>query len=368
MIVQKQSFDLNYTFENGVTIPLTLGYETYGQLNEKRDNVVYVAHYFSASSHAAGKYDENDAAPGYWDALIGPGKTIDTNTFFVVSIDNICNVAPHNPNVITTGPLSISPTTKQPYGLDFPVFTYLDMAKIAHEFLTTQLHITQLHLAIGASAGGFQVLELACEYPDFVQRVTGVITNAQNPTWTSLTVLQPAMRVLALDPKWPSKEATEGMKLAVQMMNTGAFTSEFYEKTYARAAEDEATYKALTTPTSYEMALNNVIETTLPVLEPTHWYYTCKATMLQDLARHRGSLAEAANRIQAKVLMISCDDDLLQPSHYNAEFVNILKELGKDATHFHYESTFGHMAGILHTAPYETTLKQFIGTHSSVTK
>lgn len=368
MIVKKQSFQLDYTFENGATIPLTLGYETYGTLNEARDNVVYVAHYFSASSHAAGKYDENDAAPGYWDALIGPGKTIDTNTFFIVSIDNICNVAPHNPNVMTTGPLSINPTTHQPYGLDFPVFTYLDMAKIAYAFLTTQLHITQLHLAIGASAGGFQVLELACEYPEFVERVTGVITNAQNPTWTSLTVLQPAMRVLELDPHWPSKDATEGMALAVQMMNTGAFTSAFYEKTYPRKANDEATYQALKTPASYEKALDDAIASTLPLLEPTHWYYTCKATMLQDLARHRGSLAEAAKRIQAKVLMISCNDDLLQPSRYNKTFVDLLRQLGKDATHFHYDSEFGHMAGILHTTPYEPTLKAFIGTHSSVTR
>lgn len=362
MIVEKQSFQLDYTFENGETIPLTLGYETYGTLNEKRDNVIYVAHYFSASSHAAGKYDEQDATPGYWDALIGPGKTIDTNEFFVVSIDNICNVAPHNPHIITTGPLSINPKTNEPYGLQFPVFTYRDMAKIAYAFLTTQLGISQLHLAIGASAGGFQVLELGCEYPDFVQRITGVITNAQNPTWTSLTVLQPAMRVLELDPAWPSKEATTGLELAVQMMNTGAFTSTFYEQNYPRPHVDEATYKSLTAPSTYEQALHDTLTKTLPLLEPTHWYYTCKATMLQDLARNRGSLAEAANRFKAPILMISCDEDLLQPSTYNASFVDLLKGLGKEATHFHYESKLGHMAGILDTTPYEATLKQFIGT------
>lgn len=78
MIVQKQQFQLAYTFEDGQEIPLTLGYETYGTLNEARDNAIYIAHYFSASSHAAGKYHADDAAPGYWDALIGPGKVIDT--------------------------------------------------------------------------------------------------------------------------------------------------------------------------------------------------------------------------------------------------------------------------------------------------
>lgn len=360
MIVQKQHFELDYTFADGQKIPLKLGYETYGQLNEARDNAIYVAHYFSASSHAAGKYYEDDIAPGYWDALIGPGKVIDTNQFFVMSIDNICNVAPHLPSVVTTGPSSVNPETGEPYGLTFPVFTYRDMAKIAHQFLTDQLGISQLHLAIGASAGGFQVLEMGCEFPDFAQRIAGVITNAQNPTWTSLTVLQPAMRVLELDANWPTKDATTGLELAVQMMNTGAFTSEFYEQTYPRVPKDDATYATLQAPATYEVALQQALKQNLPVLEPTHWYYTCKATMLQDLARQRGSLQEAATRFQAKVLMISCDDDLLQPSSYNAEFVSVLKAANKHAEHFHYKSIYGHISGILDVTPYESVLKRFL--------
>ena len=356
MIVQKQHFELDYTFLDGQEIPLKLGYETYGTLNEARDNVIYVAHYFSASSHAAGKYHESDSAPGYWDALIGPEKVIDTNQFFVISIDNVCNVAPHLPSVITTGPLSINPKTAQPYGLTFPVFTYRDMAKIAHEFLTKQLGITQLHLAIGASAGGFQVLEMGCEFPDFAQRIAGVITNAQNPTWTSLTVLQPAMRVLELDAHWPTKDATTGLELAVQMMNTGAFTSKFYEQAYPRADNEEAPYTSLQARASYEVALQQALAQNLAFLEPTHWYYTCKATMLQDLAHQRGSLEQAAKKLTAKLLMISCDDDLLQPSAYNAEFVRFVKH----AEHFHYNSLYGHMAGILDVAPYERVLKTFL--------
>lgn len=360
MIVQKQQFQLAYTFEDGQEIPLTLGYETYGTLNEARDNAIYIAHYFSASSHAAGKYHADDAAPGYWDALIGPGKVIDTERFFVVSIDNVCNVAPYLPNVVTTGPTSINPKKNQPYGLDFPVFTYRDMAKIAHQFLSEQLGISQLYLAMGASAGGFQVLELGCEFPTFAKRITGVITNAQNPTWTSLTVLQPAMRVLELDANWPTKDAKEGLQLAVQMMNTGAFTSTFYEKTYPRIQDDEATYTDLKIPATYEVALSQTIKQNLPVLDPTHWYYTCKATMLQDLARQRGSLQEAAARFEADVLLISCDDDLLQPSSYNAEFITLLKNAHKTADHFHYQSTYGHMAGILDIKPYENRLKEFL--------
>lgn len=124
-IVEKKSFTLtDFQTQGGETIPeMTLGYETYGTLNEARDNAILITHFFSGNSHAAGKYAEDDAAPGYWDAIIGPGKPIDTDRYFVVSADTPVNLAAKSPTVITTGPATVNPATGKPWGMDFPILT-----------------------------------------------------------------------------------------------------------------------------------------------------------------------------------------------------------------------------------------------------
>lgn len=152
-IVKKEKFVLKeFTFENGREIPVQMGYETYGTLNRERSNVILVCHYFSATSHAAGKYTVHDEESGWWDGLIGPGKAIDTNKYFVICTDNLCNVQARNPYVITTGPKSINPETGEEYTMDFPVFTFLDVARMQYE-LIKGMGISRLHAVIGPSAG-----------------------------------------------------------------------------------------------------------------------------------------------------------------------------------------------------------------------
>src|SRR5690554_8006897 len=109
MLVEKQTFTTtNFTTVGGKTIPdVTIGWEAYGELNAAKDNVILITHFFSGNSHAAGRYTESDPFPGYWDAIIGPGKAIDTNKYYVISSDTLVNQEPHNPMVITTGPTSI---------------------------------------------------------------------------------------------------------------------------------------------------------------------------------------------------------------------------------------------------------------------
>jgi len=131
LISTKKSFSIpEFTFQNGQTLPVQMGYETFGTLNENKDNAILVVHYFSANSHCAGKYNESDAAAGFWDGLIGPGKAVDTDKYFVICSDNLCNTGANNPTVITTGPKSIDPKTGKHYGLSFPVPEVLDVSVI----------------------------------------------------------------------------------------------------------------------------------------------------------------------------------------------------------------------------------------------
>ncbi len=367
MLTQKKSFKLeSFTLECGKSIPVELGYETYGELNEQKNNVILVPHYFSASSHVAGKYKEEDTIPGYWDSLIGHGKVIDTNKFFVIGIDNLSNVQAHNPNVITTGPRSINPETNKRYGMDFPVYTFRDIIRIQHEFLTKQLGIKELHLVIGASAGGFAGTHWSVEFPDMVKRFVGVITNPQNPAITNFSVIQHAMRAIELDPNWcggnyeDGQGPKEGLKMAIQMMNAGAFTAKFYEDTYKRDSLDSTPFKAMNNKMAMENALDAAVELSLPLIDASHWYYTCKATMLHDVAYGYSSIEEAYSRIKAKVLLISCLDDMLQPTIFNEIMVTKLKELGKDAELYAFNSEKGHMAGILDTHLFKDKLEDFL--------
>jgi homoserine O-acetyltransferase len=123
--VEKKVFTLpSYTTVGGKTIKnVRVGYETYGKMNAAGDNVIFVPHFFTGSSHAAGKYQPGDAAPGYWDSIIGAGRPIDTDKYFVISADALTNLNTKDPNVTTMGPASINPDTGKPYAMSFPVVT-----------------------------------------------------------------------------------------------------------------------------------------------------------------------------------------------------------------------------------------------------
>ena len=164
-----------YTTVGGRTLKnVKVGYETYGKLNAAGDNAIFIPHFFSGTSHAAGKYAPADVAPGYWDSIVGSGRPIDTDKYFVVSADALANLNTKDPNVTTTGPASIDPDTGKPYALSFPVVTYRDTVRV-HRALLDSLGVKKLHAVVGASGGSIQAMEWAAAWPDFVPRVVHVI-------------------------------------------------------------------------------------------------------------------------------------------------------------------------------------------------
>jgi protein-S-isoprenylcysteine O-methyltransferase Ste14 len=168
LVVEKQVFEMPLfkTFGGQHIKDVKVGWEAYGTLNEDKSNVILITHYFSGSSHAAGKYNSDDAATGYWDSIIGPGKAIDTDRFYVVSVDTLANLNAYDPNVITTGPASINPDTGKPYGLDFPVVTIRDFVNVQKALLES-LGISKLYAVIGPSMGSMQAIDWATAYPDW---------------------------------------------------------------------------------------------------------------------------------------------------------------------------------------------------------
>ncbi len=192
-----------YTTVGGKTIKdVKVGYETYGKLNAAGDNAIFVPHFFSGTSHAAGKYAPGDAAPGYWDPIIGAGRPIDTDKYFVISADTLSNLNTKDPNVVTTGPASVNPDTGKPYGMTFPVISLRDSVRV-HKALVDSLGVKKLQAVAGASGGSIQAMEWAALYPAFVERVVHVI----GPGFDISSVRDRAASTcgsmpIRLDPKW----------------------------------------------------------------------------------------------------------------------------------------------------------------------
>jgi homoserine O-acetyltransferase len=364
--VKKQTFSLDsYELECGERIPVTIGFETYGKLNEEKSNAVLVCHFFSATSHAAGKYNPEDMEPGWWDTLIGPGKAIDTDRYFVLCTDTLCNIQVKNPNVITTGPRSINPQTGEPYGTSFPVCTYRDMAGVQRELLRS-LGIERLVAVVGPSAGGMQALNWAVHYPEMMDNCIAVISGAQTPVLTSLAYLQAAIDAITLDSKWndgtykDGEEPERGLHLALQLMNLAAYQYGWYDHTFPRDAKRDLispVYGVI--PPFVETFKNTVSERMIPY-DASHYVYTARAAMMHDIARGFASLEDALGRIQARVLMIPCASDLLFPPQYSRQVVEIINRLGGNAFYYEIDSQHGHMAGVLDTHLFAAQLRAFL--------
>ena len=152
--------------------PVDVAYETYGQLNAAGDNAILICHALSGNAHVAGVNSPNDKKPGWWDIMVGPGKGIDTNKYFVICSNFLGGCSG------TTGPCSINPATGKPYGLDFPIITIGDMVKV-QKLLLDKLGVKQLLSVIGGSMGGMQVLKWAVEYPDFIRSAIPIATTTR---------------------------------------------------------------------------------------------------------------------------------------------------------------------------------------------
>lgn len=369
LLSSKKTFSIpNFTFQNGKTLPVQMGYETFGTLNANKDNAVLVVHYFSASSHCAGKYNESDPVSGFWDGLIGPGKAVDTDKYFVICSDNLCNVGANSPLVVTSGPKSINPETGKPYGLSFPVPEVLDVVN-AQKALLESLGITHLKAVMGPSFGGMSSWQWAVAYPDWMDKIIPVISTPRLPVWGGFNPLQYAIRVAKIDPKWNNgdyysqeEQPDETLHLALEMMNVAAFQSGYYERTYKREVKNDVEcYESVLGNASFEKKLDKAVNLTQPLVDLNHWLYTCRMCLNFDVSRpYGGDLDAALSRIKAKVLAIPCKRDILHPADIAQWVVDRIVWLGGQAECYQIDSDYGHMAGILQTYLFADKVRAFL--------
>ncbi len=193
VVAQAMHFDMPLVLASGAALAnYSLVYETYGELNERRDNAVLVCHALNASHHVAGYYADKPDEVGWWDNMVGPGKPVDTDRFFVIGVNNIGSCFG------STGPSSIDPATGEPYGPDFPVVTVEDWVH-AQARLADRLGIERFAAVMGGSLGGMQALAWSQLYPSRVAHAV-VIASAAKLTTQNIAFNEVARRAIINDP------------------------------------------------------------------------------------------------------------------------------------------------------------------------
>ena len=362
LLTEKKFFVLpQYTTVGGKPIKqVRVGYETYGRLNERGDNAIFIAHFFSGTSHAAGRYKPDEKAAGYWDAIIGPGKAIDTDRYFVVSADALVNLNVKSPLVGTTGPATTDPDTGKPYGSRFPVVTMKDSVRV-HKALLDTLGVKRLVAVAGASGGSIQAMEWAAEYPELVERVIHVIGPGLDIHPYVIGLLDIWMMPIKLDPNWKGgdyfggPEPLEGVAQALKTVTLTALHFAWAEKAhgYKWAAESRNPRESMGNLFAIEDSLYKAGVARAAATDAAHFLWTAKANQLYNLENER-------SRIRAKVLFLPAKTDLIFPPELSRRWAERLKAQGNHVELYEIEGTNGHLDGLFSIGKVADRIKSFL--------
>jgi homoserine O-acetyltransferase len=329
--------------------PVTLAYETYGTLNSEKSNAILIFHALSGDAHAAGKHHPNDAKPGWWDSMIGPGKAFDTDRYFVICANTIGGCRG------STGPSSTNPGTGRPYGLDFPVFTIRDIVR-SQRALIDHLGIDRLLAVAGASMAGMETLEWAITYPNRVKLSIPIATasaqSAQNIAFNEM-----GRRAIMADPRWKKgdyygKESPlDGLAVARMIGHVTYVSDATLTSKFGRKLENGDGYGFSLDPEfQVESYLKNKGETFTRRFDANSYLYITRAIDYFDLSKEYGTLDNAIGRAESRFLLLSFTSDWLYPPSKSEEILSALRRCRKHGAHEVIDSTFGHDAFLIEDA------------------
>ncbi len=367
-IVEKKFFTFaeppdEMVLESGARLgPITLAYETCGTLNADKSNVILILHALSGDSHVAGCYSETDEKPGWWDNMVGPGKGIDTNKYFVIC-SNILGSC-----MGSTGPCTINPKTVLPYGLDFPVVTIGDMVD-AQKALVEHLGIKKLLAVVGGSIGGMQLLEWSVRYPEMVTAGIPLATTTRHSA-LAIAFNEVARQAIMADPKWKGGNYYFGPKpdlgLAVARMigHITYLSDESMRHKFGRRLQDKSDF-------SFNFDADFQVESYLRYqgkkfverFDANSFLYITKAADYYDIRRAHGngSSVKAFSKTSAKFLVVSFTSDWLYPTYQSRAMVKAMKKNGLDVSFCEIEAEWGHDAFLLSNARLTTLIRGFLG-------
>lgn len=331
--------------EGGHLGPVTVAYETYGELNAAADNAILVEHALTASAHAAGRHHASDRTPGWWDVMIGRGRAFDTTKYFVVCSNLLASCYG------TTGPSSTNPQTGRPYALAFPRIRVGDMVRVQRE-LARRLGIRRLRAVVGGSMGGMQAIEWALRYPDLVDSMI-LVASAARVTPQSIAIHKVGIEAIVGDPHFRGgdyygKEPPDhGLAIARMLGHITYLSDRWLWKKFGRrrAAADPSGLRTLFEIESY---LEHQGRKFVERFDANSYLYLVRAIDLYDAAEGHASLADSFRRIRCrKVLVASFSSDWLYPTYQSRELVDALRANGVDVLYHEIQSDYGHDSFLL---------------------
>ena len=319
--------------------PITVAYETYGELNDAGSNAILICHALTASAHAAG-VREGEQTPGWWDGAIGSGKAFDIDKYFIVC-----------PNILgscygTTGPCSIDPKTGGQYRMSFPQFTIRDIVKV-QKLLLEHIGVKRLVAVTGASLGGMQALEWALLYPEFCNSIIPISSSAKQSAWC-IALNTVARAAMIDDPDWRQgfyvRQPKKGLGLA-RMIGMISYRSpvEFEARFGNQRESADADRLDFDNRFEVEKYLRHQGTKLVERFDTNTYIYVSRAMDLHDIGYGRGGVEAALKSIAAKVLSIGVDSDLRYP-------VSEQKAIARLVPHGEYaeiESIHGHDAFLI---------------------
>ncbi len=345
----------------GKLAPVTVAYETYGELNADKTNAILICHALSGDSHAAGYYSKDDSKPGWWDIMVGPEKGIDTNKYFVIC-SNILGSC-----MGSSGPNTINPKTDKPYGLDFPLVTIGDIVD-AQKTLLEYLGIKKILSVIGGSIGGMQVLEWCLRYPEMVVSAIPLATTTKHSA-LAIAFNEVARQAIMADPNWKNGDYYSGSKpdlglaLARMIGHITYLSDDAMRQKFGRRLQNRKNF-------SYNFDADFQVESYLRYqgtkfverFDSNSFLYITKAADYFDLERqyNSGSSVKAFSRAKAKFLVVSFTSDWLYPTYQSKNMVQAMKKNGHDVSFCEIEAEWGHDAFLLPNERLTTLIKGFL--------
>lgn len=348
-----------------------VAYETYGSLSAARDNAVFICHALSGNAHAAGRHEPADPdEPGaWWDAMIGPGKGIDTRHYFVVCANILGGCKG------TTGPASTNTATGKPYGAAFPPITVGDMV-VVHRLLLLQLGVTRLAAVVGGSLGGMQVLDWAVRFPEMMDRCI-VIASSGGLSAEALAFDIVGRKAIQFDPDWQGgdfygtgRKPDKGLSLARKLGHITYLSREMMAEKFGRerwttealaAGEgDEGLWQSRLNKFQVQTYLEHQGEKFTRRFDANSYLVITRAMDEYDLASGEGGLAGALSRIQAKMLMVAVSSDWLFPPRQSTVLANEMLRAGKQVTYCLLTSEHGHDAFLVDVQHLSQVISAFM--------
>ena len=355
------------TIGGAVLRDVAVGYESWGELNAARNNAVLVAHFFSGTSHAAGRYAADDPQPGYWDAIIGPGKAVDTDRWFVISVDSLVNLNAYDRNVVTTGPASLDPATGKPYGLGFPVVQIGDFVRV-QKALVDSLGIRRLRAVMGPSMGGLQSFEWAASYPDMVGRLIPVIAAPNFGGWLTAW-LSMWTQPIKLDPAWNGgdyhggESPRAGLEASLRLITLHALHAQWADGAGGRALGEGADAGDIAgAPFAIERTLAEAASLRAKTADANHLLYLARANQcfIPGAGAGARTAEEGLARVRSPALMLYAPEDQLFLPEWIEAAASTLRAHGVIAETGQIPGPYGHYNGIMRIADAGPRIAEFL--------